>query len=161
VKARSFRPIVGRSPKVLILGSLPGTASLRLNQYYGHPQNKFWDLLGDALGTDLRGLTYARRLGRLKAEGIALWDIVKEARRRGSLDANIRESRHTLVGEFIKARRIKAVFCNGSTAYALYRKQYGLLDDVDVFLLPSSSPANASIPLAAKRRAWRRIRAYL
>ncbi len=158
MRARSFRPVAGKSPKVLILGSLPGTASLRLEQYYGHPQNKFWELMGDVLGEDLRGLTYARRLGRLKANGIALWDIVKEARRHGSLDANIKDELHNEVGEFVTARRIKAVFCNGSTAYALYRRRY---DDPNVVRLPSSSPANASIPYPVKRRAWRRIRAYL
>jgi hypoxanthine-DNA glycosylase len=139
---------------------LPGTASLKLKQYYGHPQNKFWELVGDVLGEQLRGLSYARRLGRLKARGVALWDIVKEARRHGSLDANIRESRHNLVGEFVKARRIKAVFFNGSTAFALYKRTHGL-PAVPHFLLPSSSPANASISYAVKRRAWRRIRAYL
>lgn len=158
MRARSFRPIAGRRPKVLILGSLPGAASLRLKQYYGHPRNRFWDLVGDVLGEDLRALTYARRLGRLKARGIALWDIVKQARRRGSLDADIQDASHNEAGEFVKTRRIEAVFCNGSTAYALYKRRYG---HPNVFRLPSSSPANASIPYAVKRRAWRRIRAYL
>ncbi|MCR4293913.1 MAG: DNA-deoxyinosine glycosylase, partial [Elusimicrobia bacterium] len=59
-----------------MLGSLPGLASLRLGQYYGHPQNKFWELLGSALGEDLRALPYEGRLARLKARGVALWDVV-------------------------------------------------------------------------------------
>lgn len=158
---RSFPPVLGPRPRVLVLGSLPGEASLRLGQYYGHPRNRFWELMGEALGEDLRGLPYRRRLARLKARGVALWDMVERARRRGSLDSAIRDERHNEVAALIARTGVKAVFLNGRKAAAAFRRAVGGLEGVAVTVLPSSSPANASIPYALKRGAWRRIAAHL
>ena len=154
---RSFPPVVGPRPRVLVLGSLPGEASLRLGQYYGHPRNAFWELMGEALGEDLRSLPYRRRLARLKARGVALWDMVASARRRGSLDAAIRDERHNEVARLIAETGVKAVFLNGGKAAAAFRRACGEPEGVKVTVLPSSSPANASIPYARKRAAWRAI----
>lgn len=160
MRVASFPAVAGRRPKVLILGTLPGVVSLRLTQYYGHPQNKFWDLLGHVLGEDLRSLGYARRLAVLKRRGVALWDVVADAHRPGSMDASIRNERHNDVPSFIKAHRVKAVFFNGQAARRLYERRFGP-PAVPAFLLPSSSPAHASVAWAAKARGWRRIRRYL
>lgn len=158
MKARCFPPVVGRKPKVLILGSLPGLASLRLGQYYGHPRNKFWELLGDALELDLRSMTYARRLRAMKRRGVALWDVVAEARRPGSLDSAIRGETHNAILALVARIKPRAIFLNGrKAASALRRCAPGL----KAVVLPSSSPAHASMPYAAKARAWRRIRARL
>lgn len=154
-RKRSFAPIVGRRPRVLILGSLPGEASLKLGQYYGHPQNKFWELVGAALGEDLRARPYARRLARLKARGIALWDVVGSARRRGSLDAAIRDEEYNPVLELIARTRVRAVFFNGRKAADSFARSCAAPPaDVVFTTLPSSSPANAAIPWAAKAAAW-------
>lgn len=143
---------------MLILGSLPGAASLKLGQYYGHPRNAFWELVGDALGEDLRGLPYGRRLSRLKARGVALWDVCADARRKGSLDADIEDERHNEILELVRRTKVKAVFVNGGkAAQALARCAPGLR----ARRLPSSSPANASVPWPRKARAWRRLRAFL
>jgi len=158
VKARCFPAVVGRKPKVLILGSLPGAASLRLGQYYGHPRNRFWELLGGALGEDLRSLPYPRRLARLKARGVALWDVVAEAHRPGSLDSSIRRASHNEVAALIARIRPRAVFLNGLKAAAAFRR---CAPGSPAFVLPSSSPANASVPWARKARAWRRVRGFL
>lgn len=160
MRIRSFPAVVGRRPKVLILGTLPGIASLRLGQYYGHPRNKFWELLGAALELDLRSMSYARRLRALKARGVALWDVVADARRAGSLDAAIRGERHNEVLDLILKRRIRAVFFNGGVARAMFERRFGK-PPVPSFLLPSSSPAYASVSFAAKARGWRRIRPFL
>jgi len=158
VRARCFPAVAGRRTKALILGSLPGRASLRLGQYYGHPRNKFWELLGDALGEDLRSLPYKRRRARLKARGIALWDAVSSAHRSGSLDAAIRDESHNEVGALIARLKPRAVFLNGRKAAAAFRR---CAPGIKASVLPSSSPANASVPWARKLRAWRRVRAYL
>lgn len=158
MKARCFPPVIGKSPKVLILGSLPGAMSLKLGQYYGHRRNKFWELLGGALGEDLRRLPYERRLRRLKARGIALWDVVAEARRPGSLDSAIRGERHNAVAELIETIKPRAIFLNGRKAAAAFRR---CAPGIPAFVLPSSSPANASVPWARKVRAWRRVAARL
>jgi hypoxanthine-DNA glycosylase len=160
VRVRSFPAIVGRDPKILILGTLPGIASLKLTQYYGHPQNKFWELLGAALGEDLRSLPYARRLRAIKRHGVAVWDVVADARRAGSLDGAIKDERHNEVLALVKKKRIKALFFNGRVAMAMYLRKFGE-PPVPAFLLPSSSPAYASMTFAAKARGWRRIRPFL
>lgn len=160
MRIRSFPAVVGRSPKILILGTLPGIASLKVAQYYGHPQNKFWELLGGALGEDLRSLGYAARLRSLKRRGVAVWDVAADARREGSLDSAIRDERHNEVLELCAKKRIKAVFFNGRAARAMFERRFGK-PPVPSFLLPSSSPAYASVPFAAKARGWRRIRAFL
>ena len=155
---RSFAPVVGARPRVLILGSLPGEASLKLGQYYGHPQNKFWELLGAVLEEDLRALPYARRLIRLKARGIALWDVVGSARRRGSLDSAIRGEIHNPVLELIARTRVRAVFFNGRKAADSFARAVPLPPPgVSFAALPSSSPANASIPWVRKIAAWRAV----
>lgn len=158
MKARCFPPVAGKRTKVLVLGSLPGTASLRLGQYYGHPRNRFWELVGAALGEDLRALSYARRLERLKARGIALWDVVAEARRPGSLDSAIRDESHNEVAALIARLKPRAIFLNGLKAAAAFRR---CAPGLPAIVLPSSSPANASVPWARKLRAWRRVRAFL
>ncbi len=157
-RKRSFPPVVGRAPRVLLLGSLPGEASLRLGQYYGHPRNAFWELAGAALGEDLRALPYRRRLARLKARGVALWDAVGSARRRGSLDSAIRDERRNPVLALIRRTRVRAVFLNGRKAQSAFRRSCRAVPPgVRVVLLPSSSPANAGVPYARKRAAWRKI----
>ena len=162
MKRRSFPPVVGRKPRVLVLGSLPGEESLRQGRYYGHPRNLFWELAGAALGEDLRGLAYSRRLARLKARGIALWDVVAEARREGSLDASIRGESPNAVPELVTALGVGAVFFNGRTADACFRRHFDSLPEgVASILLPSSSPAHASLRWPEKAAAWRRIADYL
>ena len=91
--ARCFAPVVNANTQVLILGSLPGAASLAAQQYYAHPRNRFWPLLAAVLKQpDLPALAYPARLQALLAAGVGLWDVVAQAQRRGSLDANIRDA---------------------------------------------------------------------
>src|SRR5688572_7989456 len=83
-------PVVDQCTRLLILGSLPGDASLAAERYYAHPQNQFWRLLGGALGEPLAKLAYPARLERLAARGVGLWDVVASAVRPGSLDGALR-----------------------------------------------------------------------
>src|SRR4051812_10192514 len=87
----SFAPVVASDTRVLILGSLPGAASLAASQYYGHPRNHFWRLVGDVIGVDLVEMDYHARLTALLEHRIGLWDVIAEARRIGSLDSEIRD----------------------------------------------------------------------
>jgi len=155
---RSFPPVVGRNPKVLILGSMPGAESLRRRQYYGHPRNQFWRLVGDALGEELAALSYRRRLAALKRRGVALWDTLAECVRPGSLDSRIRRERPNDVTGLVRRRGLRAVLLNGGKARQMFLRHAaaGLPADVFVAALPSSSPAAASIPYARKARRWKR-----
>src|SRR5690606_9026467 len=90
-RKRAFDPVVDAETRLLVLGSLPGDASLRAGQYYGHPRNAFWRLMGGVTGRDLAALPYEARLVALQAAGVGLWDVVASADRPGSLDAAIRQ----------------------------------------------------------------------
>jgi hypoxanthine-DNA glycosylase len=151
---RSMAPAGSTDASLLILGSLPGEASLAAQRYYAHPQNQFWRLLGGALGEPLADLAYEQRLTRLAARGIALWDVVGTARRLGSLDGAIREVTANPLRDYIATHpRLRAVAFNGKTAARLGRLAIGDPGEIELVDLPSSSPAY-TIPLAEKARRW-------
>ena len=148
-------PAGSSDARLLILGSLPGEASLRAQRYYAHPQNQFWHLLGSAIGEELAALNYDERLVRLAARGIALWDVVGEAHRPGSLDSAIRGVTPNRLAEFVATHpRLEAVAFNGKTAARLGRIALAGSGDVRLIDLPSSSPAY-TIPFADKLLLWR------
>lgn len=159
----SFPPIVGAKTRVLILGSLPGERSLAEGRYYAHPRNLFWRLVGEVIGRDLEALAYEARLEALQASGIGLWDTVASATRAGSLDAAIRKAQHNPLAELAGALpQLRAVAFNGAASAkigmaALAGRARGLA----LLPLPSSSPANASVSLAEKRRLWAAIGEFL
>ncbi|MFN6934127.1 MAG: DNA-deoxyinosine glycosylase [Tsuneonella sp.] len=147
--------------RILILGSLPGEASLAAQRYYAHPQNRFWHLVGHAIGRDIASLDYDTRIARLLESGIALWDTVASARRDGSLDAAIREAAHAQLAELVATLpQLRAVAFNGRKASAIGRPQLAQTD-LALVDLPSSSPANAAMPLAEKERLWARLADFL
>lgn len=161
MRKAAFAPVVDANTRVLILGSLPGDASLKAGQYYGHPQNAFWRLVGGVIGRDLAALPYPDRLGALKAAGIGLWDVIATAHRPGSLDTAIREAEVAdLSGLIAGLPHLQAVAFNGATAARIGRRSLGDASDLRLIDLPSSSPAHAR-PLAAKAAAWDGLRAFV
>ena len=146
-------PVGAEQPLLLLLGSLPGEASLRAQRYYAHPQNQFWRLLGGAIGEPLAALDYEARLARLASRGVALWDVVGEAQRRGSLDGALRAVRVNRLADYVAGQpQLRAIGFNGQTAARLGRRA---LEGSRVTLvdLPSSSPAY-TIGLADKALRW-------
>jgi double-stranded uracil-DNA glycosylase len=140
-------------PALLILGSLPGEASLKAQRYYAHPQNQFWRLLGAALGEPLAELDYDQRLARLAARQVGLWDVVGEARRIGSLDGAIREVTANRLAEFVERQpQLRAIAFNGQTAAKIGRRALGDLT-LTLIDLPSSSPAY-TLAFADKAARW-------
>lgn len=149
-----FAPVVDTETRLLILGSLPGDASLKAAQYYAHPRNAFWPLIGGVLGEDLLALRYEQRLDRLTARGVGLWDVIASAERSGSLDAAIRSPEAAdLRGLIGGLPRLRAVAFNGKLAAKLGRRIIGDVAGVRLIDLPSSSPAHA-IPLPSKANVW-------
>jgi hypoxanthine-DNA glycosylase len=149
-----FPPVVDADTRLLILGSLPGDASLKAAQYYAHPRNGFWPLIGGVLDEPLTALSYSNRLDRLRARGVGLWDVIASARRSGSLDAAIRSPEAAdLRGLVNSLPRLRAVAFNGGLAAKLGRRVLADLDSVTLIDLPSSSPAHA-ISLSAKTETW-------
>lgn len=160
---RAFDPVVDANTRLLILGSLPGEASLAAGQYYAHPRNAFWRLMSALLEqTDLHERPYEARLAALRARGIGLWDTVVEAERIGSLDTAIRLPTHAdLPGLMAALPNLRAVAFNGGKAAKLGDRILGAGDSIITRLtLPSSSPAMAR-PLAWKAEHWAVLKPFL
>jgi hypoxanthine-DNA glycosylase len=160
--SRGFPPIIGRAPRVLLLGSLPGRASLAAGEYYAQPHNSFWRNLGSLSGAGPHE-SYAARLRALKGAGIALWDMLAAAERQGSLDADIVQSSCEIndVADLLRRHRgIAVVGCNGQTAAKLFRRHVEPLlprSGIRMLCLPSTSPAYASLTFDQKLARWRRV----
>ena len=162
-KIQSFPFSADRNAKVLILGSMPGVESLKQQQYYAHPRNLFWDIMGELFGAS-RELPYEKRLEVLRKNGVALWDVAHTCRRKGSLDSNMTDvAANDFAALFAVAPQIHTVFFNGRTADALFRKLVlpNLNHKLILVALPSTSPANASISAAKKKAAWMKIQTAL
>jgi double-stranded uracil-DNA glycosylase len=159
--SRGFPPVSSSAARVLILGSLPGQRSLAERRYYAQPRNAFWSIMGELCraGPEVR---YDARLERLRAAGIALWDVLAAGERPGSLDSAI--VRSTIVANdfvrFYAAHPAIGLVCfNGAKAAELYRRD--VLPDLDArahslprHTLPSTSPANASVSYRRKLEQW-------
>jgi hypoxanthine-DNA glycosylase len=158
-----FRPVVDARTRVLILGSLPGEASLAAGQYYGNPRNGFWALLEGVLDTPLVALDYADRLAALQARGVGLWDVIAEAERPGSLDAAIRDpAANDLVALVETLPALRAVAFNGATAARLGTRLLARLEGrLALIALPSSSPAHAARRFSDKAEIWNGLRVWL
>ena len=147
-------PVIGRQTRLVVLGSFPGAASLAAGQYYAHPRNQFWPLVGELLGEDLRALPYLQRLDRLRRRGLGLWDIYARCRREGSLDSAIEDAvLNDLASLRVRAPGLRAVAHNGGESARAMRITAAL--GVPVLRLPSTSPANASWSYERKLAAWR------
>ncbi|HEX7643836.1 MAG TPA: DNA-deoxyinosine glycosylase [Burkholderiaceae bacterium] len=155
LRKRSFPPVVDANVRLLLLGSLPGERSLEAQQYYAHPQNKFWELVGAVIKADLRAMPYTQRLSALLAHRIGLWDVIAEAERPGSLDAAIRNETHNALAELVATLpNLRAVGFNGGTAAKIGRRQLAKLGDgLHLIDLPSSSPAY-TLAFDAKKQRW-------
>ena len=157
VTKRGFPPVTQRDAQVLILGSLPGEDSLRLQQYYAHKSNRFWWIMGELVGA-FPALPYEIRLAQLKDSRIALWDVCAAAVRPGSLDANIL-SVSVEVNDFqtfLAAHPALQLICfNGSAAAALFRRKVGVAANLPTRQLPSTSPAHAAMRAEQKLAVWR------
>jgi hypoxanthine-DNA glycosylase len=160
-----FPPIAAADARVLVLGSMPSVASLAVEQYYGHPRNAFWPIMGRLFGAG-PDVAYADRRRILRARCVAVWDVLRECRRAGSLDTSIRrdsEAANDFVAFFRAHRHIHAVFFNGQKAESACRRHVleqlaGLERELRYVRLPSTSPAHAGRSFEEKLAAWQAVR---
>jgi len=158
-RIQGFAPIVEDGARILVLGSMPGVASLDAHRYYAHPRNLFWPIVGAVLGFD-PALPYEARLALLTTRGLALWDVVGTCVRPGSLDARIAPDSvvaNDIAGLLAAHPGITRIRFNGAAADTLFRRHVlPTLDPLpDLMRLPSTSPAHASMGFEAKLAAWR------
>ena len=146
---------------------MPGVASLEALQYYAHPRNAFWPIMGELFGID-HDCNYEQRIEQIRVAPVILWDTLKGCERPGSLDSNIR--RESVEANDITAlleeyREVVAVTCNGSTSANYFRKlvlpHLSRADEIELLQMPSTSPANAGMSFEQKLDAWRRLLDHL
>jgi hypoxanthine-DNA glycosylase len=149
-------PVISRNTRLVVLGSIPGVASLKAQQYYGHPRNHFWPILSELWGVDLVALPYPQRLAEVRRRGLGIWDVYAACRREGSLDTSIEDARlNDLASLKRRAPQLEAVAHNGGESARAMRHTLAL--GVAVHRLPSTSPANASWSFERKLAAWREV----
>ncbi len=155
---RSFPPLVAVGARTLILGNMPGVASLQAHQYYAHPRNAFWRITAELLGFDAAA-PYDDRVRRLTAAGVAVWDVLQSCRRVGSLDASV-EPDSMVPNDFAALYDthpdITTVCFNGGAAEKNYTRLVGTHHPARYLRLPSTSPAH-TLTFEAKLAAWRQI----
>ena len=158
----SFPPIENRAARALVLGSMPGAASLLAGRYYAYPQNVFWPIMGELFGAGPT-VSYGKRVLILKRAGIALWDVMASCVREGSLDADIDEESivpNDFHAFFAAHPQVKHVFFNGAKAescFHRYVRPHLCAGGLNFTRLPSTSPAHASLSLPDKLKAWRTL----
>jgi hypoxanthine-DNA glycosylase len=156
----SFAPISNPDIEILILGSLPGDKSIEVNEYYGHPRNRFWKII-TAISNNELPQNYIEKLVLLQKLKIAVWDVAQKAVRNGSLDSAIKSEEPNDIETFIANHpKLRFIAFNGKTAEALFNKYFDKKPHVNYISLPSSSPANARFNFDTLCKAWRQLLKY-
>ena len=159
---QGFAPLENRDCRILILGTMPSVESLSRQQYYGFKYNAFWPIMGELLNFD-PGIPYDTRCNYLPQKGIALWDVLKNCHRQGSLDSNIQDEIPNDFNAFFASHpRIQSVFFNGGPAEKLFKKHVlptipKYRENLTFHRLPSTSPANARLKYEQKLQQWQII----
>lgn len=158
----AFAPVVRSDARVLVLGSLPGDASLAAGRYYAHPRNQFWTIIGAVIGRDLVAMAYEDRLAALADARVGLWDTVASAQRTGSLDTAMRDVAAAELDQLVAGLpHLRAVGFNGGTAARIGRGQLRRHDALALVDLPSTSPAYCAVTIAQKQQKWNYLRKFV
>lgn len=154
---KSFLPSINNESEIMILGSIPGVKSLEEEQYYAHPQNRFWKLMGLLCNVEnLQDFDYQEKLQTLLKNKIALWDVIQSCERNGSLDSNIQNEISNNIPDLLKQySNIKIICLNGNKAYSAFKKHFPeLLKHYKCYKMQSTSPANARYKLEDLFKEW-------
>lgn len=149
-------PVWDERSRILILGSFPSVKSREGQFFYHHPQNRFWRVLAAVLGCEVPG-TIPEKKAMLLAHGVALWDVIASCEITGSSDSSIQNAVPNDLAPILTAAPIRAVFCNGATAFRLYCRYQQPLTGIPAVQLPSTSPANAAFSLARLTACWQPV----
>lgn len=154
---KSFLPLVNAETQILILGTMPGDESLRQAEYYAHPRNRFWKMMAFILVAEMPQ-NYEAKKALLQENYIGLWDVVHSANRKGSLDTAIaNEIPNDLLDLLTTYPNIEKIIFNGKKAEALYHKYFEKKEGISYFLMPSTSPANATFTFEMICEKWKEI----
>ena len=149
----AFPPVYGPDSRTLIVGTWPSPKSREQGFFYGHPQNRFWPLLARLLGAPVPQ-SVPEKKALILTHGLALWDTIESCTITGASDASIRDVVPNDIAGLLRKAPIRAVFCNGATAYRIYTKYQQPLTGIPAVRLPSTSPANAACRPETLREVW-------
>lgn len=151
----SFEPIIPIQPTILILGTMPGIASLQQQRYYGHPRNHFWKIIAHLYHAEVIPEKYEDRIKLLISNNIALWDVLQFCERKGSLDISIKNPVPNAVLELlVQKNSIETIIFNGKESHRLFTQYFGILEHISYQIVPTTSPAN-TMRFEQKLEFWR------
>lgn len=153
----SFPPVWDENSTILILGSFPSVKSREEGFFYGHPRNRFWDVLARILEVE-RPVSIEEKKKMLLSHGIALWDVIASCEIKGSSDSSIRNAVVNDFSTILSESHVTKIYTNGQTAGRLYKKYAEKKTGLESVTLPSTSPANATYSLEKLLPFWRQIR---
>lgn len=160
-RTTSLPPVITQGCTVLVLGTMPGEKSLKLQQYYAHPRNKFWNVMASVIGEPVP-TSYDERMRWLTQRGIALWDTAYQCQRKGSLDSNItKEEPNDIHGLLNKYQTIRAIAFNGGKAEAIYSRFFRQVPTITYYGLLSTSPANTTATTGQIGSQWAILKPHI
>ena len=144
---------------MLIIGSMPGVASLQAAQYYAYKYNQFWPIMFDIFEAGRTPKNYQDKLDTLLKNHLGLWDALATCTRCGSLDSHIKTPiPNDFPALFKQYSAVHTLLFNGQAAAAYFKRFYGWeLPSKTLLILPSTSPTNASLSYAQKLACWKKI----
>ena len=153
-----FPPVADAGITCMIIGSMPGVASLNASQYYAHPRNAFWKIIAALFEAPYPFESYDAKLSLLLKNHIGLWDVFASCERNGSLDSDIKNAVVNDFETFLKVHpKVTTLYFNGNTAYKNFIKSFHI-NNLTLISLPSTSPANARLTFEEKIKAWEAIK---
>ena len=156
----SFAPVVDRNAEILVLGTMPGAMSLQKQEYYGFPQNQFWKIMFTHFGEMPVPEKFEDRIALLIKNKIALWDVLANCEREGSLDINIKNHiENDIPGLLKQFPKIKKILFNGKDSHKFFMRKFSAPDGVSLHVMPSTSPAN-TVAFAQKLKIWSEALSY-
>ena len=155
----SFAPLIDKYTKVMVIGTMPGIASLEAGEYYAHPRNAFWLIMARLFNNGTAFSSYEEKKACLLSQGIGLWDNLQYCERAGSLDSNIKSEIPNDFEALLKQYpAIRKLLFNGLKSFQFFKKFHPtLLEQLECHALPSTSPANAALKFEDKLQEWKKF----
>ncbi|NRS87612.1 hypoxanthine-DNA glycosylase [Flavobacterium sp. 7E] len=139
----SFTPYINSETKILVLGTMPGIASIEKQEYYAHPRNHFWKIMYTLLSEIPVDEKFENKIKLLQNHHIGLWDVLENCERKGSLDVNIKNQKENDFESLLeKYPGIKKIVFNGKESHKYFFKKFGQIKGITYYVMPSTSPAN-------------------
>lgn len=156
MKKEGFPPLIDENTKVLVLGTMPGDMSISTGEYYANPTNQFWKIIFRIFNSGESFLTYKDKTDLLLKNRMGLWDVLYRANRAGSLDANIQnEEFNDFEQLFIDFPQIRAIIFNGQKPANYFKVYRNISNDMEYYILPSTSSANTKKTFERKFQEWK------